>query len=147
MTATEDHPPTTPRAGFGRRLLAALLDGLILTVVLGVSLASLDSGVATAIGAAFQLAYFTFLEGGAAGQTLGKRALGVRVLDLRGGGSIGYGRALVRYLSRILSALPLFLGYLWMLWDGEKQTWHDKLSTSVVARTALSEARVPRLQS
>ncbi|MFM8387932.1 MAG: RDD family protein, partial [Actinomycetota bacterium] len=24
------------------------------------------------------------------------------------------------------------LGYLWMLWDSEKQTWHDKMVSSVV---------------
>jgi uncharacterized RDD family membrane protein YckC len=24
------------------------------------------------------------------------------------------------------------LGYLWMLWDSEKQTWHDKAANAVV---------------
>ena len=28
--------------------------------------------------------------------------------------------------------IPLFLGYFWMLWDREKQTWHDKMAGSVV---------------
>ena len=27
----------------------------------------------------------------------------------------------------IVSAVVLLLGYLWMLWDPEKQTWHDKV--------------------
>ena len=45
---------------------------------------------------------------------------------------IGYQRAAVRYLASIVSAICLFIGYLWMLWDKEKQTWHDKLSNSVV---------------
>ena len=34
--------------------------------------------------------------------------------------------------GRILSTIPLLLGYFWMLWDSEKQTWHDKLAGSVV---------------
>ncbi len=31
-----------------------------------------------------------------------------------------------------MSAIVLLLGYLWMLWDKENQTWHDKMATSVV---------------
>jgi uncharacterized RDD family membrane protein YckC len=54
------------------------------------------------------------------------------VYDLRGRGPIGLGRGIGRYFARILSALPLFLGYFWMIWDGEKQTWHDKLVGTVV---------------
>jgi uncharacterized RDD family membrane protein YckC len=81
---------------------------------------------------AIGIAYYGYLEGGPTGQTLGKKALGIRVLDLRGGGPIGFSRAVIRYFGRILSALPIFLGYFWMLWDSEKQTWHDKLAGSVV---------------
>ena len=77
------------------------------------------------------IAYYTYLEG-TSGQTLGKKALGIRVVDLGGGGSIGFGRAFLRYIGRIVSAIPLFLGYFWMLWDKEKQTWHDKFANSVV---------------
>jgi uncharacterized RDD family membrane protein YckC len=64
---------------------------------------------------------------------VGKRVLGIRVLDFQGGtGSIGYGRAVVRNLVKYISAIPLLLGYLWMLWDREKQCWHDKAASSVV---------------
>ena len=69
----------------------------------------------------------------ATGQTIGKRMLGIRVYDFGGsGGPIGYGRAFIRWLGRIISGIPCYLGYLWMLWDKEKQTWHDKLATTVV---------------
>jgi uncharacterized RDD family membrane protein YckC len=84
------------------------------------------------LGIALGLAYYTYLEGGATGQTLGKRALGIRVYDFRVGGPIGYGRGLLRYVGKILSGLVCFLGFLWMLWDREKQTWHDKIATTVV---------------
>ena len=48
------------------------------------------------------------------------------------GSSPSHGPAAVRWIARFLSAIPLGLGYFWMLWDTEKQTWHDKLAGSVV---------------
>ena len=77
--------------------------------------------------------YYAKLEGGS-GQTIGKRALGIRVVDTRTGGSIGTGRGVGRYFARIVSAIVCYLGYLWMLWDPEKQTWHDKMVNSYVVK-------------
>ena len=51
---------------------------------------------------------------------------------MNGGGPIGYSRALVRFLMRIISGAVFYLGYLWMLWDKEKQCWHDKAANDVV---------------
>ena len=39
---------------------------------------------------------------------------------------------MIRYFGRIISTIPLFLGYFWMLWDREKQCWQDKIAGSVV---------------
>ena len=58
--------------------------------------------------------------------------MGIRVYDFSQGGPIGYGRGVGRHFARILSAIPCYLGYFWMLWDKEKQCWHDKLVTSIV---------------
>ena len=60
--------------------------------------------------------------------------MSIRVVDLRDGtgAPIGYGRALGRALMSIVSGVVLLLGYLWMIWDSEKQTWHDKVVGSVV---------------
>ena len=91
-----------------------------------------DPLVGSLIGLIGGIAYYTMLEGGPKGQTLGKMALGIRVIDLARGGPIGYGRGFIRYIGRIASAIVLLLGYLWMLWDPEKQTWHDKFAGSVV---------------
>lgn len=128
--------PSGPRAGFWRRLAASLLDGILLGVITGILFALVDENAANGVGTLLSVAYFTYFEGAAAGQTLGKRALGIRVIDLKAGGSIGYPRAFVRWLGRIVSALPLLLGYLWMLWDKEKQTWHDKFANAVVVPTS-----------
>jgi uncharacterized RDD family membrane protein YckC len=58
--------------------------------------------------------------------------LGIRVIDFSSGGPIGYGRAVLRAVVELFSGWILLLGYLWMLWDREKQTWHDKAANSVV---------------
>jgi uncharacterized RDD family membrane protein YckC len=56
----------------------------------------------------------------------------VSVVDVRTGTPIGVGRAIGRYFAKILSAIPCGLGYFWMLWDPNKQTWHDKIVGSYV---------------
>jgi uncharacterized RDD family membrane protein YckC len=89
--------------------------------------------VLAVIGVVAGIVYFAKLEGGS-GQTVGKRVLGIRVVDARTGGSIGVGRAVGRYFGRLISGLVCLLGYLWMLWDPEKQTWHDKMVTSYVVK-------------
>lgn len=143
---TEESPsgPSGPRAGFGRRFAAAFLDGILLSIVFFVlSRIFLDDlALYYASSQIVGLVYYSVLEGGASGQTLGKRALGIRVADFRTGGPIGIGRGALRYVARILSAIPLLLGYLWMLWDREKQTWHDKLTSAVVVPA--STPRDPR---
>jgi len=123
--------PSGPRAGFWSRLAAALLDGILLGVVnvlLDIGVGRAGSLLALAIG----IAYFGYLEGSSSGQTVGKRALGIRVIDFSTGGPIGFGRAVIRYFGRIVSTIPIFLGYFWMLWDKERQTWHDKFANDVV---------------
>jgi uncharacterized RDD family membrane protein YckC len=124
-----------PRAGFGRRLVAALVDGIVYAVVYFILFAFLSEGAAYGLALLFSLAYLTYLEGSPSGQTVGKKLLGIRVIDFATGGPIGYGRAFLRWLGRILSSIPLYLGYLWMLWDKEKQTWHDKIANCVVVPT------------
>ena len=123
-----------PRAGFGSRLVAAFVDVVIVGLANTVLLQLLGENLtlAYAVTTLTGISYYTVLEGGPRGQTLGKRLLGIRVIDFRSGGPIGFARGAFRYLARILSALPLFLGYFWMLWDNESQTWHDKLVSTLV---------------
>jgi uncharacterized RDD family membrane protein YckC len=118
------------RAGFWRRFAAALIDGIALGVVSEI-LKLILGGAGTGLGVLVTLGYFTYFHG-STGQTPGDAALAIRVIDLQGGGSIGYMRAFVRWLVSIVSGLVFLLGYLWMIWDGEKQTWHDKAAGSVV---------------
>jgi len=124
--------PSGPRAGFWRRFAASFLDGIILGVVYFIISVVISENAAAGLNLVLSAGYYTYFEGGTSGQTFGKKALGIRVIDLSGGGPIGYGRGFIRWIGRIVSALPLLLGYFWMLWDKEKQTWHDKFAGSVV---------------
>jgi uncharacterized RDD family membrane protein YckC len=125
--------PSGPRAGFWQRVAAAILDGLVLLVPSIILLLIFKQGALyQLLSTLVSLAYFTYFEGGPTGQTIGKRTLGIRVYDFRQGGSIGYGRGFLRQIGKYLSAIPLGLGYLWMLWDKEKQCWQDKIAGSVV---------------
>ena len=123
--------PSGPRAPFGTRFGGAFIDGLVVGVA-NVLLRVILGPVGQGLGLALSLAYFTYLEGSPSGQTVGKRAVGIRVVSFANGGPLGYGQAAVRWVARILSAIPCLLGYFWMLWDKEKQTWHDKLANCVV---------------
>jgi uncharacterized RDD family membrane protein YckC len=67
-----------------------------------------------------------------AGATPGKQAMRVMIVDARTGGPPPLGRLVLRYLGYLLAALPLFLGFLWALWDPRRQGWHDKLAGTVV---------------
>ena len=129
--------PSGPRAGFWQRFGALILDSLVLFVPSIIIVLALGSGAAAnLITTLIGLGYYVYFEGGPTGQTIGKKALGIRVFDFRGGGGpIGYGRALVRTLVKYISGAVFLLGYLWMLWDKEKQCWHDKAAGSVVVPT------------
>jgi uncharacterized RDD family membrane protein YckC len=121
-----------PRAGFWRRFAGAFIDGILLAVVSGIIRAALSSGAGSGIGFVISAAYFTAMIGSTRGQTLGQMALGIRVIDFNSGGPIGYGRAFVRWLVSIVSGIVILLGYFWMLWDKERQCWHDKAANDVV---------------
>ncbi|MGU0689413.1 RDD family protein [Pseudomonas aeruginosa] len=67
------------------------------------------------------------------GQTLGMQVWGLRVQN-RDGSAISPLQALLRFMIAIASWLCLGLGFLWMLWDKDKRTWHDRYSESQVVR-------------
>ena len=130
--------PSGPRAGFWIRFGAYLLDGIIYgiaaTIVVIVAAVISDILLVIAIIAVTigSVAYYVVFDGGPTGATPGKRICGIKIVSIETGGPIGYGRAFVRFLVRIISGIPLYLGYLWMLWDPQKQCWHDKAAKDVV---------------
>jgi uncharacterized RDD family membrane protein YckC len=124
--------PSGPRANFGQRLLQYLVDGLIFVIPAIILFVLFKPAIAYVLLIVAVIAYYVILQGGPTGQTVGMKALHIRVVDFNTGTPIGYGRAFLRFLVQSILSGILYLGYLWMLWDREKQTWHDKASNSVV---------------
>lgn len=74
--------------------------------------------------------YFLFFIS-VTGQTIGKRAIGLRVVSADGS-KLPVRRAALRLAGYILSALPFYYGFLAMLFDTRRRTWHDRLAHTLV---------------
>ena len=138
-------------AGFVTRLIAYAIDRLIVAAILAVlgiavswilSTLGLNEWIASpgwvqtvvillllALGVVIRLLYtmgFWVL----AGQTPGKRVMGVRIVRTDGR-RVRWGNAIRREIGYLISYV-LFLGYLWILVDNRRQGWHDKLAGTLV---------------
>ncbi len=75
--------------------------------------------------------YFSLQESSAYQATFGKRVMGIKVTTLEGR-RIPFGHALIRYVCKIPSAIPLFGGFLMQPFTGKKQALHDMLAKTLV---------------
>jgi uncharacterized RDD family membrane protein YckC len=83
----------------------------------------------------------------AAGQTPGARVMQFRVLTAEGN-VLGPRRALIRCAGLLLAALPLFAGYVLILFDDQRRGFQDRLAGTVVVRTSqLSIAATQRART
>ena len=82
------------------------------------------------------------------GQTPGKMAVGVRIVDADGN-SVGIGRSILRYIGYIVSFMMFFcFGFLMIAWDGKKQGLHDKIAgTYVVSGDRSTRQGIGRVSS
>lgn len=79
----------------------------------------------------------------AKGWTPGKKYFNLRVEKVDGSHVDFWTMFIVREIwGRLVSTVPIFLGYFWMLWDEKAQTWHDKIANTVVLQ--LSKTAVER---
>jgi uncharacterized RDD family membrane protein YckC len=132
-------------AGFWIRVVAALIDTVLLTIIIVPFLLAiygpeywssdrlvqgpldfLISWVAPAVAVVlFWLARQA---------TPGKMAVGARIVDARTGDRPSTRQLVIRYLGYYVAMIPLFIGILWVAFDPRKQGWHDKLAGTVVVR-------------
>ena len=131
----------TRLAGFWRRFGSLIIDAVIVSIIeyvldLILRVPASSFGPSTGVGFIVGVAYFTW--GFGSGQTVGCRALNLRIVDQNTNAAPGYAKGLVRYLMSYVSGIVVLLGYLWMLWDSKKQTWHDKVAGTLVLYQAES---------
>ena len=141
-------------AGFWRRFAAILIDSIILAIgetiigvifgfMIGAFLVGMELDIDTIqaitvvfayiLGLVLNWLYFTLFESSSKQATPGKMALGIVVTDLNGE-RISFGRANVRYWSKIVSALILLIGYIMAAFTEKKQALHDIIAGTLVVR-------------
>lgn len=147
---------SSPYSGLATRALACAIDVLIIQAVAWVvgavaavaasmfdpseSLETILIAAGAAVAALWSAGYFVFFWS-TTGQTPGDRVLQIRVQDATDGRPLHLGRAVLRLLGALLSALLLFLGYLLILVDGRRRALHDRLVGSVVVYTRSARRR------
>lgn len=138
------------RCGLLRRLMAVLYDGIVLIAILfcaaipptvamvslGDTLQEESVGFRLAMAIYLVLVAFAFYGGfwTHGGQTIGMRAWHIRLVH-RGGGTVSWRDAALRFSAAIASWLALGLGFLWALIDHEGLTWHDRCSATELRRS------------
>lgn len=113
-------------AGFWRRFAAAFLDGLIIGGI--PAMLFKDHSISFLIGLGYSVWMLTTYSA-----TVGMMVLKIKITK-ENGNKLTYQDALLRYFASILSAAVILLGYLWMIWDPKKQTWHDHIAKTVVVK-------------
>jgi len=128
---------TTEKIGFLTRTLALIIDTILLAIVSAILNAIVfggdvvrGNGLSTLIGLGYFL-YFWSSYGH--GQTLGNRALGIRVVKTSGS-ELTLTDAFIRYVGLILSFIVVFIGVIWVAFDPNKQGWHDKIASTYVVK-------------
>jgi uncharacterized RDD family membrane protein YckC len=135
---------TARRAGFMSRLWAFAIDVVILAAALRgaawfavttgkalrgfesrVDLIAIAGGLLPMLASIYLIAFWRIL-----GQTPGKWLLGLKVVRV-GGGPLLLGHAVLRSAGYLLSALPFYLGFLWVL-GPDRRGWHDRIADTEV---------------
>jgi uncharacterized RDD family membrane protein YckC len=126
--------PAGEYASWGLRAQSALLDYFAPFLVAAVvSVVSRPLGTLLYLVALGYSLYQAYL-GGQTGQSFGKKTAGTRLISEKTGQPIGGGLGIGRYFLHIVDGIPCYLGYLWPLWDAKRQTFSDKILTTIVVK-------------
>ena len=122
-----------PKAGFWERMAAGFLDVVLVSILGGLAHRSLLGFLGGPLAwLLLSLAYFAGMWTWK-GTTVGGIVLGLKVVRVDGQ-PLTFLVTLVRALAGMFSVIILFLGFLWIAWDSDKQGWHDRIAGTVVLR-------------
>lgn len=131
--------------GFWLRVVAYIVDTLVLSIpgaILGAVMGAMTSLSpvtpvpdlnGTLLSIAIAWLYFALMESSERGATLGKMAVGLRVVD-EGGQRISFLRATGRYFSKFFSALILMIGFIMVAFTDKKRGLHDLIAGTLVVK-------------
>ena len=125
--------------GFWIRLLAYAADAVILFIaIVAISLATAVAGELAALAGALAIVlgpflYFILMQASARQATIGKSLVGLRVSG-PGGARLSLLRSAARELSKIISSIPLMVGFLLAAFTQRKQALHDMVAATHVTR-------------
>jgi uncharacterized RDD family membrane protein YckC len=126
--------PMPELASWGSRVQSALVDWFAPFVVADVFYyIAKPLGILLFLAAFAWTIYNRYLEG-TTGQSTGKKMAGTRLVRAQDGQVVGAGLAIGRMFVHIVDGLPCYLGYLWPLWDKQKQTFADKILSTLVIK-------------
>jgi uncharacterized RDD family membrane protein YckC len=122
-----------PRVGFLSRMVALLIDVLLIGVFMHITGSFFWGHDHSSDGFLLLLAIYGALMWKLRGTTVGGIAMDHRVVRLDGR-PIEWETAIVRALSCFLSILAVGLGFIWIAIDRDHQAWHDKIAGTVVVK-------------
>ena len=148
--------PGAGLAGGGARVAAAIIDWLIVAIVANIIAAPFvdwhrvfnsgsgtisvqdTSGLGTLLGVVFAVCYYALLHALWNGQTLGKKALSIRVVRAQDRGAISmgqaFGRAVLYELAWLVCCIGQIINLIMVFADSRHQVIHDKLIKTVVTK-------------
>lgn len=130
-------------AGFWARLAALVVDNTILVIfalvlLVGASFVSEEAAEIALVACVLVfLLYWPVMECSARQATFGKQLLGIQVTDMDGA-RLSFLRSLLRNLAKIISGIPLNLGFLFAAFTSRKQALHDMITRCLVVRAGPS---------
>lgn len=129
--------PVMQYVGVGPRFLAVLIDSIILAIVsglLGAGLGPHQTGASSGLGGLIFFVYYIVMEA-TQGATLGKMALGLRVVRVDGA-PISWSESVIRNLLRIVDCLVFYILGAILIWTSPlKQRLGDKVAHTVVVKS------------
>ncbi len=123
-------------AGIGTRAGALIIDTIITMIASGILTGVLrDSNISSLVIMLVTIGYFIGMEAYNNGQTIGKIALGIKVVGVNGQ-QITVQQSLIRNLLRIVDSLPVFyiVGIIIASGSPTKQRFGDKIANTVVVK-------------
>jgi uncharacterized RDD family membrane protein YckC len=139
----QGYAPAARYGGFWIRVVAYIIDGVLIGIVAGIIDAILhinltdpqnpSYGAGLGVNLVLSFAYFVGMWS-YQGATLGQRIFKLKVVDANTSQPISLGKAALRWVGLLVSLLVCLVGVIWVAFDARKQGWMDKIAGTLVVQ-------------